>query len=58
VREISRQFVTEANGWQDLGKIISPLNHAFKMDVKVSPAIPLEQFGKAIQITTETTKEF
>ena len=50
--------VVEANSWEEIGKIITPLNHVFKMDVKVDPAISLEEFGKAIQIAAEVAKEY
>ncbi len=51
-------LVVEANNWEEVAKIVSPLNHVFKMDVKVDPAISLEDFGKAIQIASEAAKEF
>jgi hypothetical protein len=45
--------VVEANSWEEVAKIISPLNHVFKMDVRVGPAISLEEFGKAVQIAAK-----
>ena len=51
-------IVVEANSWEEVGKIVSPLNHVFKMDVKVGPAISLEEFGKAVQIAGEAVKDF
>ena len=51
-------MVVEANSWEEIGKIVSPLNHVFKMDVKVGPAFPGEDFGKAIQVASEAVKEF
>ncbi len=51
-------IVVEANTWEEIGRIISPLNHVFKMDVKVDPAIPFEDFGKAVQIAAEAAKGY
>lgn len=51
-------LVVEANSWEEIGRIVSPLNQVFKMDVKVAPAIPLEDFDKAVQIAAESAKDF
>ena len=51
-------IVVEANSWEDIGKIISPLNHVFRMDVRVDPAISLEEFGKAVQIAAAAAREY
>ena len=50
--------VVEANTTEELGKIITPFNHIFKMDVKVGPAISLEDFGKAVQAAAEASREY
>jgi hypothetical protein len=51
-------LVVEANSWEEIGRIISPFNQVFKMDVKVGPAIPFEEFGKAVQIASEAANQF
>ena len=51
-------LVVEANTTEELGKIITPINHIFQMDVRVGPAIPLEEFGKAIQAAAEASQGY
>ncbi len=41
-------FIVEANAIQDLNWIVTGLNHLFKTDVAVSPAISLEEFAGTV----------
>jgi hypothetical protein len=50
-------FVIEANNPQDLEWLITGLNHGFKTDVAVSPAISLEEFGATIGRISEIAKQ-
>ncbi len=51
-------LVVEANTTEELGKVITPFNHVFKMDVRIGPAISLEEFGKAVQTAAEASREY
>ena len=49
--------MVEANSPQDLEWMVTGLNHVFKTDVVVSPAISLDEFGNAIARISEIAKQ-
>ncbi len=51
-------FIVEANSNEDLSKKVAPLNYMFKTDVKVSPAISLDEFPKVIATLGEEAKKY
>lgn len=50
-------FVVEANNPQELEWLVTGLNHTFKTDVVVSPAISLEEFGATVARVTEIANQ-
>lgn len=51
-------FVVEANSPQDLEWLSTGLNHTFKTDVVISPAVSLDEFGNTIRRISEIAKQF
>jgi len=50
--------IVEADNIDELDKKVTPINHLFKTDAKVSPAISLEEFPKLVAAMGVEAKKY
>jgi len=51
-------FVVEANSNDELTRKVAPLLYLFKTDVKISPALGLDEFPKVVAALGEEAKKY
>jgi hypothetical protein len=51
-------FIVEANSNEELSRKVAPLLYLFNTDVKVSPAISLDEFPKIVAALGEEAKKY
>jgi hypothetical protein len=51
-------IIVEANTTEELTQKVAPILHLFKVDAKVSPAVPLEEFPKVVATLEEEAKKY
>ena len=51
-------IIVEANTTEELTRKVAPILHLFKVDAKISPAIPLDEFPKVVATLGEEAKKY